>query len=163
VGLITVISNSFPKKIGRLIDVVSIVIVLFLLTAEIVYYPKYIEKRYSEPYDLAEYIKCNTDCDELFTCYDSGRLSYFSERNFIAANGLAGDYELARLASSDSRFENIIYRYGVDWVVLKIEEDKYREFGGSFEYASGVFQLYPGCDCRLVLLRTKDFHHSMIN
>jgi len=74
---------------------------------------------------------------------------------------LAGDYELAKLASDNNRFLNIIKKYNVDWVVLVLKKDIVDKYSPKFEYISDPFNYSNIPNCYYVLMPAQEYEKDM--
>ncbi len=161
ISFLTDAIDLFNSNLKKGLDLAAVAIVIMLLFGELMLYPRYYRQHRFEAFDLIEFIRENTDPDDLFTCYDSGRMSYFGERNFIAENGLIGDFELVEIVNSEGRMEKLIERYGIDWIVYIISEERFQRFSDRFVYSSGPMRSLYVRDTRLVMLRSEDFDPEM--
>jgi len=61
--------------------------------------------------------------------YDSGIVSYFSQRNFISLNGLIGDFRLAEMIKNGD-YRDVIDKYSVKVIVLDVPETMFARLPG---------------------------------
>lgn len=156
--------GAVGRVLGKLIRFAILTLVVVLVFAQLAGYTHYLRKRnfVAEKIYLADFIRKNFPEDALFTMYDSGIVSFFSQRNFISANGLAGDYELARLAAAKDAFSRIIKRYGVDYVALVLPDSVVKLYSDKFIYQSKPVVYATILRARYVLLRAEDFTQEML-
>ncbi len=156
--------GAVGRVLGKLIKFAILILVVVLVFAQLAGYTHYLRKRnfVAEKIYLADFIRKNFPEDALFTMYDSGIVSFFSQRNFISANGLAGDYELARLAAAKDAFSRIIKRYSVDYVALVLPDSVVKLYSDKFIYQSKPVVYATILRARYVLLRAEDFTQEML-
>jgi len=156
--------GAVGRVLGKLIRFAILTLVVVLVFAQLAGYTHYLRKRnfVAEKIYFADFIRKNFPEDALFAMYDSGIVSFFSQRNFISANGLAGDYELARLAATEDAFSRIIKRYGVDYVALVLPDSVVKLYSDKFIYQSKPVVYATILHARYVLLRAEDFTQEML-
>jgi hypothetical protein len=71
--------------------------------------------------EVAAFLRDHTPPETRGMMFDSGIVSYFSDRDFVGLNGLIGDFEQAALMR-DRRYGEAATRYGVSLLVLDTPE-----------------------------------------
>jgi hypothetical protein len=97
--------------------------VILLLISQAFFYPHFVKRKTMTwtKLEVAEYINKNLPADIMYAMYDSGIVSYFSQRNFISLNGLIGDFQLAAMIKRGD-FRDVIDKYSVKVIVLDVPE-----------------------------------------
>ncbi len=115
------------------------VLVIALIGVQLVLYPKFLARKTMTfaKLEVAEFLRNNTVPDMRGMMFDSGIVSYFSQRNFVGLNGLIGDFELAKMVQ-EKQYISIAKKYGIDFLVLDSPEELCREFSGNIIYASAI-------------------------
>ena len=102
----------------KLLSVASVIGLSAVIIFQIWYIPSFVERKSVSwaKLEVAGFIHDELPGDILGAMYDSGIVSYFSQRRFISLNGLIGDYETARLCK-DWRLSVILEKYRITHVV----------------------------------------------
>ncbi|MBC8207300.1 MAG: hypothetical protein ISR85_06130 [Kiritimatiellales bacterium] len=87
--------------------------------------------------EVARYLRENTPPDSRGAMFDSGIVSYFSQRDFLGINGLIGDFEHAQMMK-DKEYSEAFDRCGVGYLVLDTPEDLLKQFESSLLYVSAL-------------------------
>ena len=97
--------------------------VIILLIGQAFFYPHFVKRKTMTwaKLEVAEYIGKNLPTDIMYAMYDPGVVSYFSQRNFIALNGLVGDFKLAAMIRNGD-YRDVIDKYSVKVLVLDVPE-----------------------------------------
>ena len=113
--------------------------VLLLVVAQVMIYPKFMNRKAVTfaKIELAEHLRENTSPDLRGVMFDSGIVSYFSQRDFISLNGLIGDFELGELVR-ERRYEELAEKYDVGLLVLDSSAALIREFSSNVIYETRI-------------------------
>jgi hypothetical protein len=121
------LAGRYISFIGsHLISKVSFGIAVFLTIFQFFYYNSFVEKKSitTAKIEVAEFINRYLPAKANFSMYDSGILSYFSQRNFFAINGLIGDFEMAKLCNN-SFYQKFLKRYSINYIVVNSSSKMY--------------------------------------
>lgn len=115
------------------------VAVIFLVLAQWIVYPKLVQRKTMSfaKIEVANYLRENTSPASRGAMFDSGIVSYFSQRDFLGINGLIGDFKQARMMKN-RELSAAFSRCGVDYLVLDTPEQLLEEFRSSVVYVSGL-------------------------
>ncbi len=115
------------------------VAIVLLVVAQMLFYPKFLQRKAMTfaKIEMAEYLREHTSKDVRCAMFDSGIVSYFSQRDFVGINGLIGDFELGQLVK-DRRYRELAERYGIDLLVLDSPSELVQEFSGNIAYQTRI-------------------------
>jgi len=153
-GLILGACNPDVKIMKRRL-IPSVIVMLVLVQVWI--YPSYVERKKMTfaKLEVANFIRSHLPEHIRGSMYDSGIVSYFSQRDFVALNGLIGDFEMAELAKN-KRMKLLAEKYGVDYLVIDILDNFLPELSNNILYQSTIkvkFANFLEPPKRLVLYR----------
>ncbi len=96
-------------------------IFILIISLQVLYYPYYLRKKTMTfaKIEVADFIKNNIPGNAVLAMYDSGIVSYFSQRNFISLNGLIGDFGISELCNKQE-YEKLAQKYHVNYLVIDI-------------------------------------------
>ena len=119
----------------RLIPSVIVMLVLF----QIWIYPLYMERKKMTfvKLEVANFIRSHLPENIHGSMYDAGIVSYFSQRDFVALNGLIGDFEMAKLAKN-KRMKLLAEKYGISYLVIDIFNGFLPELSYNILYESTI-------------------------
>ncbi|MBI4963113.1 MAG: hypothetical protein HY913_07550 [Desulfomonile tiedjei] len=106
-------------------------VIIILLIGQAFFYPHFVKRKTmtKAKLEVAEYINKNLPANVMYAMYDSGIVSYFSQRNFIALNGLIGDFKLAAMIKQGD-YRDVIDEYSVRFIVLDVPEPMLQSMPG---------------------------------
>ncbi len=95
------------------------ILIGLLLLAQVWIYPSFLKRKLMTlaKIEVADYMRNNVPKETRGCMFDSGIVSYFSQRDFVGLNGLIGDYELANMVRKGER-STIVRKYDIDILVL---------------------------------------------
>ena len=113
--------------------------ILLLVIAQLMLYPKIMERKAMTfaKIEIAEYLRENTPEDLRGIMFDSGIVSYFSQRDFISLNGLIGDFEQGQLIQ-EHRYKELAEKYGVSFLVLDSPIELTQKFSHNVIYETQI-------------------------
>lgn len=112
-------------------------IIILLILLQFFYQPYYKSKKSMSVAKLetAEFIRKNVRSDARFMMFDSGIVSYFSEKNFVGLNGLIGDFEMARMIK-ERRLKELVAKYNISHFVTDVKPDKLDKYKNEILFIS---------------------------
>ena len=115
------------------------VVVILLLIAQALFYPKFLKRKAMTfaKIELAEHLRNNCNEDMRGVMFDSGIVSYFSQRDFISLNGLIGDFEQGELVQ-DKQYRELAEKYGANLLVLDSPEELRESFEDNIIYETRI-------------------------
>ena len=119
----------------RLIPAVIVILVLIQVWT----YTSYVasKKMTFAKLEVANFIRSHLPEHIRGSMYDAGIVSYFSQRDFVALNGLIGDFEMAELARN-KRMKRLAEKYGVNYLVIDILDNFLPELSQNILYQSAT-------------------------
>jgi len=141
IGLIAGI--LFSKINSKVFASSAILLIVSLIAIQIATKNSFLQKKRmsSTKIEIARYVKNNIHKDAVIGMYDSGITSFFSDRKFVALNGLIGDFEMAKLIRNNS-LNKVVDKYSVQYFVWDIREDQLSSPYIDVFYLSGQKTLY---------------------
>jgi hypothetical protein len=124
-------------KIMKLRLIPSVIVMLVLLQFWI--YPSYVERKKITfaKIEVANFIRNHLPENIRGSMYDAGIVSYFSQRDFVALNGLIGDFELAELTKNKRR-KRLAEKYGVDYLIMDTIDHFLPEMNKNIVYQGAI-------------------------
>lgn len=115
------------------------VAVLFVSLLQLGFYPVLVHRKTMSfaKLEVAKYLRENTSEDIRGTMFDSGIVSYFSQRDFVGINGLIGDFEHAEMMR-EKQYAAAFRRCGVKLMILDTPEDLLPELSSNILYVSNI-------------------------
>jgi hypothetical protein len=122
VAVSLIVGATVPDLEIQKVKVLPLAIIM-LLIGQAFFYPHFVKRKTMTwaKLEVAEYINKNLPADIMYAMYDSGIVSYFSQRNFISLNGLIGDFKLAAMIKNGDH-KDVIDKYSVKVIVLDVPE-----------------------------------------
>ena len=110
-----------------------------LLVIQFFLYPGFVARKTmtAAKLEVAKYLRENTSQTIRCTMYDSGIISYFSERDFAGLNGLIGDFEMADMIKNND-LKTLVQRYNISLLVLDMPEEKLDRYYDKILYISKI-------------------------
>ena len=113
--------------------------VVCLLVLQGLWYPKYLQRKAMSfaKLEAAEFIRTNTEQNVRGAMYDSGIVSFFSERDFVSLNGLIGDFEMAEMVKRGDK-KALAATYGIGLLVLDVPRGSLPAYSNSVLYETRI-------------------------
>jgi len=117
--------------------------VTLLMMAQLAFYPVYLSRKTMSfaKLEVADFLQKHCEKNVRGAMFDSGIVSYFSQRDFVGLNGLIGDFKLATLIR-DRQYDTLAKTYDVSLLVLDSPPDLLREFSSLVLFSSSIQTKY---------------------
>jgi hypothetical protein len=126
--------SALPDIRWRKVSVVPLLIVL-LTGVQLWIFPALVQRKTMSwaKLEIARFLRENTALKSRGAMFDSGIVSYFSQRDFLGLNGLIGDFEHAVLMR-EKKYTVALERCGVDLLVLDTPDGLVQDLSSNVLY-----------------------------
>ena len=113
--------------------------IVCLVILQLSIYPKLVQRKTMSfaKLEVARFLREKTDKNFRGAMFDSGIVSYFSQRDFVGINGLIGDFQHAEMIKN-KQYAEAYSRCGVDFLVLDTPENLLAAFHPFVLYVSEI-------------------------